>query len=486
MFKPRTLIKFALWLALAVAGLEFVSFLAVTALNYFVYGNIAEIQKVRYDPYAVYTLETSPFPSAGCRYADTFGDNRFVWLFGGSTLLDSTSNEASTTLASVLAGHLNSKDEKHGYVLNNYGVYGFNSLMEAKYLEKCLIEEKLKPDLVVFYDGVNDTNTFMQYRDAYGHFGMERIKGLVEANSHKYLTVLRPFIGLYYSSFTRDLVTKFMAVTVNVDPADAKLKQYVDRTEERYDYISSMLRAQGIGFVLYWQPIRWLESCPVDSHIPGEENRRFADAAAAVFKANYSTVNTALAARLRDKPYFVDVRDALCNRTERAYWDDGVHLFDAGNALVAARLSGDVLARLDTLADAERRSALVDLLEPEPKAILSGFTVVCTPGGNPFRAVEKSPARVTFAAPAAGRVLLNMTFLNLFDGQGMTIRLNGKAVDRAASMDRGHFSRLLGVDVRAGENVLELAYDDPEVRPSPWPPRSRMSILDMRVHGFPY
>ena len=40
-----------------------------------------------------------------------------------------------------------------GWTVRNFGVNSYNSLFEAKYLQKLLIEEDEQPDVIVFMDG---------------------------------------------------------------------------------------------------------------------------------------------------------------------------------------------------------------------------------------------------------------------------------------------------------------------------------------------
>lgn len=59
----------------------------------------------------------------------------------------------------------------------------------------------------------------------------------------------------------------------------------------------------------------------------------------AVFRENVRLVDQALAEGLRLKPFFVDRRNNLTGRQEIVYQTDGVHLLDAGRALVAKKLA---------------------------------------------------------------------------------------------------------------------------------------------------
>jgi hypothetical protein len=51
-----------------------------------------------------------------------------------------------------------------------------------------------------------------------------------------------------------------------------------------------------------------------------------------------------LAENLRDKPYFIDFRNALTHRRVEVYESDGIHLNPAGDAMLAARM-GQFLKR---------------------------------------------------------------------------------------------------------------------------------------------
>ena len=66
------------------------------------------------------------------------------------------------TIPSFLAASLNEEKPLVPAYLTNYGEPSFNSLMEAKYLEKVLIDNIVRPDIIIFYDGANDCTYFAQ------------------------------------------------------------------------------------------------------------------------------------------------------------------------------------------------------------------------------------------------------------------------------------------------------------------------------------
>jgi hypothetical protein len=54
---------------------------------------------------------------------------------------------------------------------------------------------------------------------------------------------------------------------------------------------------------------------------------------------NFVLINNALADRLRDKPYFVNLRNILCSRQQPVYESDGMHLNPTGDRMVAVYIS---------------------------------------------------------------------------------------------------------------------------------------------------
>ena len=61
---------------------------------------------------------------------------------------------------------------------------------------------------------------------------------------------------------------------------------------------------------------------------------------------NFNIVYAALEKALAAKPYFVNLRNALCDRTAPAYTADGVHNTDAGRAGIVAAMLPHIRDRL--------------------------------------------------------------------------------------------------------------------------------------------
>ena len=111
-------------------------------------------------------------------------------------------------------------------------------------------------------------------------------------------------------------------------------------TRERYEHVRKLAKAYGAEFLLVWQPILWVEQGEVDPRLREQEQKL--DVMGAKFlqvRENFATTYNMLASSLEDRPYFMDFRNALIERTAPVYEGDGVHLQPAGNKMVAARLA---------------------------------------------------------------------------------------------------------------------------------------------------
>ncbi|MFW5734436.1 MAG: SGNH/GDSL hydrolase family protein [Oceanidesulfovibrio sp.] len=322
------------WGIIAVLLVEVVSFAVITVSNLMIYGVLREGSKVRYDPYALFLNMEGPKPTAPQPESPRYT----VWCFGGSTMRGQTDDPAAT-IPSLLARRLNGR-AGHAVALSNWGEDSFNSLLEANYLQKLLIERGDGADLILFYDGANDSVYFSQYRDPYGHHGYRRLKGLIESYHGTFLGIFKSLNAAARASFTRELVDKFRQVVSTIEPDDPALHIFAALVEQRYDQLALQARQRGDAFLVVWQPVLWAENAPVaDAVRKMEQDYLVNDERFAALNGNFRLVYETLRGRLADKPYFVDLRNALADRTMEAYQPDGVHLTDAGRDMVASRLA---------------------------------------------------------------------------------------------------------------------------------------------------
>jgi len=252
------------------------------------------------------------------------------------------------TIPSFLSDNLNKLVRPYHFRLTNFGEPAFNSLLEVKYLEKCLINDNIIPDLIIFYDGINDSIFLSQYRHPEAHYGMRRMKALIENYRDSYLGLLKPVNAYIKSSFTKELYDKMKQVVFKLNEQDPLLEQYLDHMEKRYDFVNRISRALGAEFVLIWQPMFWAEEC---------ENAGLRDIAAneilnsvasnTSIRHNYTLIYRAVEKRLSGKPYFINLKNGLCDRHNPVYYPDGIHLRDEGRQSMAEKLFPIVLDRLE-------------------------------------------------------------------------------------------------------------------------------------------
>ncbi len=75
---------------------------------------------------------------------------KIIWMFGGSTLFCANVAD-SQTISSYLSKELN-----NNYIVRNFGQPGFIFRQQLYYLLNQLIETNQIPDIIIFYDGIND------------------------------------------------------------------------------------------------------------------------------------------------------------------------------------------------------------------------------------------------------------------------------------------------------------------------------------------
>jgi hypothetical protein len=333
----RSLFK---WITIVVGLLvlvEVLCFIIITTSIYFIYGQLREGEPVRYDANALYINLHGVRPTAYNAPPEA-KDLSTIWMFGGSTTRGISENDKET-LPSFLARQLNQVPPTMPSQVVNFGVDGFNALMESKYLQKMLIESPKTPRIIMFYDGANDCAYFGQYRTPYAHHGYRQVKGVVESYHQSLLGMFKSLNAAWHTSFAWELYDKMRQGVFTISPDDPALKEYLDLAVRRYDYVDKVSHCFGAAFQLFWQPCWWVETVPVAPALKKQEkdtiilNERWA------LQKNFILVYNALFERLKDKPYFVDLRNILCSRHQQVYESDGIHLNPVGDRMVAAKIA---------------------------------------------------------------------------------------------------------------------------------------------------
>ena len=334
----RLILSLVKWAVIILVTIELLSFLFLTLGNLFIYGSVWEGSRVNYDAYTLF--QEGPRPTANNPPAAAASQNtRTIWMFGGSTMRGST-NDNAKTIPSFLAGILNRNDKTQSFTVLNFGENSFNSLLETKYLQKLLVEKPARPNLIIYMDGANECVYFSQNRNPYAHHGYQRVQALIESHRRSFYGLLKPLVAAVNASFTQEVYNKLRQTVIPIGPDSEELRNFVDLTAQRYDYVNQQAEFYGAQFLLFWQPILWVETCEVAPAVrEKEKDYTINQASFLAVRQNFQVTYEALARRLRDKPYFVDFQNILCSRTEQVYKHDGVHLHDAGRMIVAKEMS---------------------------------------------------------------------------------------------------------------------------------------------------
>lgn len=342
------------WLLIGVLGLELCSFLIIAGSNYIIYGHVREGSRAHYDPYTLFLQSPEIRPTAHNSVSPQPGKNRRIWMFGGSTMRGATRHD-DRTIASFVSAYLNAHGNGLHFTVVNFGTNSFNSLLESKYLEKALIEHRPLPDLIVFYDGANDSAYFAQYRTADAHYGYRRVSSLIDGYYRSWLGIFKPITTAIYSSFTRELYNKLHQVALPLDPNSPALQEMAIKTAQRYDFIERLAAGFGAKFALVWQPIRWTEDCtPPPAIARKEEAGIFNSAALKTVRGNFTTAYSAIGKAVSGRPYYTSFATVLCNRTTPSYKADGVHLNDDGRRAAGGAIGKMLLERFFTSQETQK------------------------------------------------------------------------------------------------------------------------------------
>jgi hypothetical protein len=334
---PGLLLTWLKWIVLFLVLVEIGCFLLITVTNLMLFGSIWKGSVVRYDPYAEFLNLKGIQPTA--HNARDWERAKHIWMLGGSTTrCEKVPYDQSIT--SFLAQRLNEGGQKQTVVVTNYGENTFNTVLEMKYLQKLMMYSTWPPDLIIFYDGVNDCIFFNEYHKVHAHYGYRRLQGPIESYRHSHFGLLRPLTAALFASFTLETIDRARQAMVPMEPDDPGLLELGRSIKRRYAHAQKMAAAYGAKFLVFWQPVLWMETGKVDPGVRRQEktlaimNSRFLK-----FKKNFTVIYQTLETDLKNEPYFINFQNILCSRRERVYDPDGVHLNGIGNHMVAEAMA---------------------------------------------------------------------------------------------------------------------------------------------------
>jgi lysophospholipase L1-like esterase len=261
-----------------------------------------------------------------------------VWTFGGSTMYGTAAPDWAT-IASYLSRDLNA-GSRDCVKVSNFGVEGYVTDQEL-----ILLTEQLKagghPDLVIFYDGVNDSSLAWAPSGApTAHFMFKTIKTRVEGSLSGRLDSLQ-------KSYTVRLATAGLArlrPVTSFAPTVSRSQANVLATLENYEANIRLMRAlaDAYKFKLYcfWQPILVYGHKPL---VPFERQMVTRDSSGTTVESAWFLTMAAVyqeaARRANGGGRFVFLGGLFDSTTEAVYVDEA-HLGPRGNELAARAIAG--------------------------------------------------------------------------------------------------------------------------------------------------
>ena len=286
-------------------------------------------------------------------------DSIRVWMFGGSAVWGVGAPDHET-IPSRLAFILNGEFGIDARV-RNLGERGFVSTQEVIYLMREL-QAGRRPDVVIFYDGVNDAAAVSLWPEFPGaHVSFDTVRDRFEADVRG--GAFGAFIrstGLYAASrifldrlevdpFQRDGIIVYSASDTGSTPNYRWLAERgIDIWLFNARVVGAMARTYDFMPLMIFQPGLWSSGKPLDS---SEESLLASEMEFAGLRT-LMTVRAEMHTVLEERssaggaPEWVVNLNDLFSQTEDPVYIDYVHVSEKGNRIAARRIAEEVMARL--------------------------------------------------------------------------------------------------------------------------------------------
>jgi len=179
---------------------------------------------------------------------------RKVWLFGGSTVFG-TGTPDWETIPSYLSRKLNA-DQSSCWEVTNLGAEGYVTNQEA-----ILLMEQLKagrrPDIAIFYDGVNESLVGGLWGNPTKHWSFELIKAKVEEPG-----ISRLFLSFLKLSYTVQLIQQIKQShspdgypTFSDEELAANVRATLENYEANIRVVQMLAKEYRFKTYFFWQPV---------------------------------------------------------------------------------------------------------------------------------------------------------------------------------------------------------------------------------------
>lgn len=264
-----------------------------------------------------------------------------IFMFGGSTLWGAYARD-DFTIPSHLSKILNLE---HGVnvEVTNFGESGYVSTQEVITLIRRL-QRGDTPDLVIFYDGVNDV--FSAFQNGEAGLTQQEWHRRDEFNLLKHYGRSSPFLlsRLEHSGINR-LLFKCTFRDTGRNRSSIEPKTLAGETVRVYasnlKIVQALGEAEGFKILFYWQPVLFSKKAltPFEQHLEKTQG-----ASKAAFALAYQSIREA--PELKNDPLFHDL-SGFFDESGELIFIDFCHITEEGNGQLARRMAGDVLKILE-------------------------------------------------------------------------------------------------------------------------------------------
>ena len=267
-----------------------------------------------------------------------------LWVFGGSTVYG-TAVPDFATMPSYLSRELNSAGQDC-VVVTNFGVEGYVTDQEL-----ILLEEQLKagsrPDIVIFYDGVNDACMAWPPGPRDRHFSFSMVKSRIEGRVRGSLDFIQKSYALRLAA---QGLSHFRSQS-SFASLIAETRTNVVATLDNYEANLRLVRALGEAYKFkvfcFWQPMLVYGAKPL---VPFEQQMATRDARGDTYDSAWFLTDAAV---FREAELHA-ARDGgfiflghLFDSTREPLYVDEAHFGPRGNELVAQAIAKYVRAEAD-------------------------------------------------------------------------------------------------------------------------------------------
>lgn len=252
-----------------------------------------------------------------------------IYFYGGSTTWGWGVRD-NYTIPSLVGKHLYQDFGINSNIIN-YGMLGYVHSQEIVELYKTLRSHKV-PDVVVFYDGLNDV--FSTYQNGYPGLSQNesnRQEAFNQSDSEKLLNLVLKHSSTF--EIIRDIFSKkYTEMKKNQNFPDYIARSTLETYKQNLKFVQSLSAGYGFKPFFYWQPVIFNKPrlTPFEYKM-----KHFHDYASIYFlEANKLANQIKL-------PNFYDISNTFENISQPVYIDTW-HLSEEGNNMIAARIAKDI------------------------------------------------------------------------------------------------------------------------------------------------